>query len=106
MTRLVVLALVFLDFAALSAYAVDQFGYVGLFQQFLANAATLQIGIDLVIALGLVSLWMWSDAPERGLPFWPYAAATLALGSLGPLAYLIHRELRELRAGAQRRAVA
>ena len=106
MTRLVVLALVFLDFAAFSVYAVDQFGYVGLFEQVLANAATLQIGLDLVIALGLVSLWMWSDAAERGLPFWPYAAVTLALGSLGPLAYMIHRELREVRAGARQRALA
>jgi Terpene cyclase DEP1 len=106
MTRLVVLALVFLDFAAFSVYAVDRFGYLGLFEQVFANVATLQIGVDLVIALGLVSLWMWSDAAERGLPFWPYAAVTLAVGSLGPLAYLIHRELRSLRAAAGRRALA
>jgi hypothetical protein len=106
MTRLVVLALVFLDFAAFGVYAVDQVGYVGLFQHVFANTATLHVGIDLVIALGLVSLWMWNDASERGLPFWPYAAGTLALGSLGPLAYLIHRELRAVRAGAQRRALA
>ena len=59
--------------------------------------------MDLTISLALIVLWMWSDAAERGLPFWPYAVVTLALGSLGPLAYLIHRELR---AGSPRRAVA
>ena len=35
---------------------------------------------------------MWGDARERGLPFWPYAVLGLFLGSVGPLAYLIHRE--------------
>jgi hypothetical protein len=39
-------------------------------------------------------LWMRSDSSERALPFWPYVLLTLALGSVGPMAYLIHRELR------------
>jgi MFS superfamily sulfate permease-like transporter len=103
MTRLVALALVFAGFAALNVYAVEQYGFVGFFVQLFANAATLTAAVDLTISLALIVLWMWGDAAERALPFWPYAAVTLALGSLGSLAYLIHRELR---AGSPRRAVA
>jgi hypothetical protein len=106
MARLVVLALVFAAFAALNVYVVEQFGYVGFFAQLFANSATFAAAVDLVIALALIASWMWSDASERQLPVWPYLALTMGLGSLGPLAYLIHRELRSLRAAAPRRAAA
>jgi hypothetical protein len=59
-----------------------------------------------VIALGLAILWMWGDAQERALPFWPYAAVTAFLGSVGLLSYLVHRELRALRRAPARRAEA
>jgi len=98
MFRLAILALVFVDFAALSAWAVATHGYVGLWEAMLATPAGVAATVDLAIALGLVTVWMWRDARERGLPFVPYALAAVALGSLGPLAYLLHRELRGLRA--------
>jgi hypothetical protein len=69
-------------------------GYVGFFEAMLSSTAGVVVLVDLVIALSLVTFWMWSDARERALPFWPYAGLTLALGSVGPLSYLIHRELR------------
>jgi hypothetical protein len=37
----------------------------------------------------LVLAWMWRDAAGHGRRFWPYALITLALGSLGPLLYLL-----------------
>ena len=61
------LLLVLADFAGLEAYAVWQYGYVGVFQLVLANAATVVAFADLCIALGLVMLWMWGDARERGI---------------------------------------
>ena len=98
MFRLAILALVFLDFAALNAYVLSVHGYVGFWQAILSSPAGILVLVDLTIAVGLVLAWMWSDSRERALPFLPYAVLALGLGSLGPLAYLIHRELRVLRA--------
>jgi hypothetical protein len=98
MIRLAILALLFLDFAALNVYVLSAVGFVGFWQAILASPAGIMAVVDLSIAIGLILAWMWSDSRERRLPFAPYAALALALGSLGPLAYLIHRELRALRA--------
>ena len=86
------LSLVLLGFAGFEAYAVWEHGYVGVFQLILANTATTVAFVDLTIALGLVSVWMVLDARERGISAVPYLVVTLALGSIGPLAYLIRRE--------------
>jgi hypothetical protein len=94
MSRTLGLALVLAAFTALSFYAVEVHGYVGFFEAMLSSTAGVVAFVDLVIALSLVTFWMWGDARERALPFWPYACLTLALGSVGPLSYLIHRELR------------
>ena len=59
------LGIVLVDFAALVGYAVYQYGYVGCFEAMTANAATLAFLADLVIALGLVSIWMLQDARAR-----------------------------------------
>ena len=85
------LSVVLADFAALTAYAVYQYGLVGFFAIMSANAATLTALADLTIALGLVLVWMWNDARERKAAFFPYAVLTLVLGSVGPLLYLIVR---------------
>jgi hypothetical protein len=87
----IALGVVFLDFLALTAYAVTQYGFVGIFEQAVANAASLQLFADLVIALSLVMAWMWQDARQRGISPIPYVLLTLALGSFGPLLYLIRR---------------
>ena len=47
---------------------------------------------DLVIALGLVSVWMWNDTRQRGATVLPYLALTATFGAAGPLLYLIARE--------------
>ena len=86
------LSVVLADFAALNAYVVYHYGYVGFFQLVLANAATTAALVDLVIALSLVSVWMWQDARDRGWSALPYLVVTLFLGSIGPLLYLIRRE--------------
>ena len=94
MTRTPALALVLVAFTALSFYGIAVHGYVGFFEAMLSSTAGVVAFVDLVIALSLALFWMWGDARERALPFWPYAITTLALGSVGVLSYLIHRELR------------
>ena len=97
MTKTILLASVLAAFGILTFEAIATYGYIGYFQQLLANLAGIHVTADAVIALTLVFVWMSIDAKERGLPFWRYAALGLVLGSVGPLAYLIHRELRGLR---------
>jgi hypothetical protein len=38
---------------------------------------------------------MWQDARERGVAVIPYMLLTLGLGSVGPLLYLLRREVGE-----------
>lgn len=104
MTRIVLLVLVLAGFGAFTGYAIASYGYLGYFEALLSSLPGAHVGVDAVIALTLVFVWMSIDAKERGLPFWRYAAAGVLFGSVGPLAYLIHRELRASRAPA--RAVA
>lgn len=99
--RLIALELTLVAFAAASGLVLFQHGVQGLAELLTANSATLLVMVDLTIALLLVLIWMYRDARERGLGFWPYAALTCAFGSVGPLLYLVRRELR-----AQPRAVA
>ena len=95
------LALVLAGFSALTFHAIASYGYVGYFEALLSNLASIHLGADAFIALTLVFVWMSVDARERRLPFWRYAAAGLLFGSVGPLAYLIHRELRAQRTAQQ-----
>ena len=90
--KTLILVLVLSLFTVATGYGVAVHGYLGFFEALASTAAGIVVFTDLVIALTLTLLWMSSDARERGLPFWPYAI--LALGSVGPLSYLIHRELR------------
>ncbi len=85
------LSVLLADFLALVAYAVYQYGYIGVFELMLANVATMAAFADLVIALSLIIAWMVRDARARGVSAMPYVLLTLALGSVGPLAYLIRR---------------
>jgi hypothetical protein len=102
--RIALLSLVLVIFVAFEIAAVAAFGYTGVFEAMAANVATRLGFLDLVISLGLVLIWMKQDAGERALPFWPYAVVTLALGSVGPLAYLLYRELHAARATSPQRA--
>lgn len=85
----IVLAIITLDFAALSAYAIWQHGYWGIIAYHLPSSAGWQVGADLVIACTLAMAWMVADARRNGRVVWPYLLITLALGSFGPLLYLL-----------------
>jgi hypothetical protein len=94
MTKIqILLGIVLAVFGFETAWAIEQFGYVGFFENLLsAGFPTLLVAFDLVIALGLVAAWMWNDARERGATLWPFLVLTVTLGSVGPLLYLIRRE--------------
>jgi hypothetical protein len=85
------LSVLLVDFLGLTAYAAYQYGYLGVFELVMANAATMVVFVDLVIALSIIMTWMVRDARERGISAVPYVVLTLALGSVGPLTYLIRR---------------
>ncbi len=85
-----ILIAILLPFSILSAYALKEVGYLGIFTAHF-HPAGLQVLTDLVIALTLVMVWMVGDARARGITVWPYILATLAFGSFGPLTYLLVR---------------
>jgi FtsH-binding integral membrane protein len=66
-------------------------GLAGLYESANLNGATRLMFFDLVIALVLSAIWMYRDATSTGRLFWPFALLTLALGSAGPLIYLLIR---------------
>lgn len=83
------LLLVLVPFSALSAVALWQHGYVGIFLFQFQSWAGAQVLADLVIALGLFIVWMWRDARRTGRNPWPWLVLTLLAGSFGPLLYLL-----------------
>ncbi len=83
------LTLVLIAFGALTATAVWHDGLAGIFASVVHSYGSMQIFADLVIALSLVMAWMWRDAKNAGRNIWPWIAATLVVGSFGPLLYFI-----------------
>jgi len=84
--------MVLVDFALYSTWVLWDVGYLGIWAAGFQSAASLQILLDLVICAGLFCVWMVADARQRGVNPWPWVVATLALGSLVPLTYLLVRE--------------
>ena len=80
---------ILLPFSALSAVALWQYGYVGLFTNQFTNVAGWQVLADLFIAVGICMVWMWRDAKKTGRRFAPWFVLSMVLGSFGPLLYLI-----------------
>jgi hypothetical protein len=78
-------------FGALTGAALWQHGYWGILLPHFQTLAGAQVLADLVIALALALAWLVPDARARGRNPWPWVAATLALGSFGPLVYLLTR---------------
>lgn len=64
-------------------------GLSGIFSAITHSYGSMQIFVDLVIALTLVMVWMWRDANNTGRNVWPWIVVTLVAGSFGPLMYFI-----------------
>jgi energy-converting hydrogenase Eha subunit A len=85
----VLLLLVLAMFSVVTALALWHHGYWGIFEPAFKSWGAAQVFMDLVIALGLIVLWMWQDAKRTGRNVWPWILLTLVLGSFGPLLYLV-----------------
>ena len=92
--RIALFATLFVAHAVVTAVALVQVGYLGIFQEALAGWGAGQVVSDLSVALVLVNVWMLVDAKNHGWNAWPYVVLSLPLGSLAPLAYLLLREIR------------
>ena len=103
--RTFLLLAVFVMFTVYTAWVVANHGYTGFFDLALAGGWGAQVFIDLCIALLMFMAWMIPDARERGIPFAPYVVAIFTTGSVGALAYLVHRTLRPSTAAAPRASV-
>lgn len=99
--RLIALIAVILAFGALTAEALMETGYLGIFTMHMQSFAGMQVLTDLVIVCVLAILWMLHDAKTSGVNPWPFIVVTLAAGSFGPLFYLVAREVK---AGAKQAA--
>ena len=88
-------AVVLIPFSLLSAVALWQHGYLGIFANEFQSTAGTQVLADLVIALSLFLVWMWRDAKATGRNPWPWLLVTLTTGSFGPLVYLLTRKPEE-----------
>jgi hypothetical protein len=86
------LAVTLVLFGALTATALWQTSVFGIIDWHVKSVGGAQVFADLVIALTLAMVWMWHDAKSTGRNVWPWIAATLALGSFGPLVYLLTRK--------------
>ena len=95
--RLVLLIAVLVAFSAHTLAVVAQNGYTGFLALAWADAWGGQMLVDLAIALVLFASWLVEDARARGIAAWPYLLLIGATGSIGALAYLTHRTLREVR---------
>ena len=99
--RLFSLIAVLAIFSVDSAGVVLEHGYFGFIELAQREPWALQVLIDLVIALVLFASWMLPDARRKGITAWPYLPVIATLGSIGALAYLVHRTLRQGRAEAR-----
>jgi hypothetical protein len=87
------LGLVVLAFGGVTAVAVKEHGYLGILSFHFTSSAGVQVILDLVIVCVLALLWILDDAKRNGRTAWPYVVITLALGSFGPLLYLLVGEV-------------
>jgi hypothetical protein len=103
--RFLVVLAVLIAFTILSRMAVQATGgFIALWKLGFSSIGNLQILIDLMIACVFALAWMWDDAKKRNAVLWPFFLVTLALGSFGPLSYLLLREWRFMK-GSQSSSV-
>ena len=86
-----VLWLALVAFSVLTGLALWHHGLWGILAPHFQSLAGGQVFADLVIALCLAIAWIWHDAKTHQRNPWPWMVATLALGSIGPLVYLLAR---------------
>lgn len=97
MQKLVLPLVAFLGFTVYSVLVALEHGPLGFVSLAWVGGWTTQVLLDLVLALTGFLVLAGPDARSRGINLWPFAIATIALGSVGMLAYFVRRQLGELR---------
>ena len=90
----VVIAFVLVAFTAYSILVVVQHGYFGFMSLAYHQPWAMQMLLDLTIALFLVGRWLRRDAQTRKINPLPYMVGLVFVGSISPLVYLLHRQLK------------
>jgi hypothetical protein len=90
---LIAASLVLAAFGTYSIWVVAGHGYTGFLTLAGREPWGMQMLLDLVIACTIGTGWMVGDARKHGIATWPFMIATLFLGSLGLLAYIVRRDL-------------
>ena len=93
-SRLIALIAVIIVFGALTAQALLDVGYFGIFEIQIQTWSGMQVFTDLAIMCVLAVIWMVRDAKTSGVNAWPFVVMTLVAGAFGPLFYLVARELK------------
>ena len=76
-------------FGGLTLVAVIRDGLPGTLAAITFNWASLQIYVDLVLAVAVISVWIHRDARSRGENPWPWIIAAFIVGMFSPLIYLL-----------------
>tara|TARA_R110000868_G_scaffold95307_1_gene262276 strand:+ start:526 stop:837 length:312 start_codon:yes stop_codon:yes gene_type:complete len=92
--RFFALLIVFAAFGGLSLMAIMDVGYFGILEPHFQSWGGAQVFVDLVIVCLLACIWMVHDARTSGISAWPFIVLTMVAGSIGPMAYLLVRELK------------
>ncbi len=79
-------------FGAFTAVALWADGLAGTIDAITFNWASLQIYIDLVLAIVVISVWIYRDAKRSGRNPWPWILAAGVVGMFSPLVYLVTRD--------------
>ena len=90
-TERVLLIVVLVLFGSFTAAALAVDGIVGIFRAVTFNLVSIQIFVDLVLAVGVVDIWVHRDARSRGRNPWPWLVASFLTGMFSPLIYLLVR---------------
>lgn len=90
----VVAAVILVAFSAFSLWVIAGHGYFGFLTLAGREPWAMQMLIDLVLACSFGLAWLSNDAKRRGIPRWPFVIATVFLGSIGLLDYLVYRALK------------
>ena len=85
--RILAIALL-VPFTVLTAWAVSEYGAIGIFLHALETSAGTQVLVDVAIAMILILCWLIPDAKSQGRNPWPWVLITLTTASFGPLLYL------------------
>ena len=88
MPRSLAIAII-VPFTILTVWAFVDDGSGGFSRAISYNLSSLQIWIDLIIAMLIWCAWVLKDAKENGRTGWPWAIAGLIFGAFSPLIYMI-----------------